>query len=173
VRFDVEVGGEVWQVALESATSGRFKVSVNDPQTPDGRRRLLELDASQADGRISIVYLDDGRQVRAVLTRTPEGGWIVGLPHVDVPVRLGGGSAGPRVGKAGAGARRVTAPMPGRVVRVLVAAGDPVEARQPLVVIEAMKMENELRAPAAGRVAEVLVAAGQLVEAGRMLVLLE
>ena len=63
--------------------------------------------------------------------------------------------------------------MPGRVVRVLVAKGDEVAARQAVVVVEAMKMENELRAARAGRVKDVLVAAGSLVEAGRVLVVIE
>jgi biotin carboxyl carrier protein len=63
--------------------------------------------------------------------------------------------------------------MPGRVVRVLVAAGDQVEARQPLVVVEAMKMENELRAPRAGRIKQVAVAPGLSVDAGAVLVLIE
>ena len=63
--------------------------------------------------------------------------------------------------------------MPGRVVRVLVKPGDNVAARQGLVVVEAMKMENELTAPRAGRVKEVAVAEGQSVEAGRLLVIVE
>jgi len=56
---------------------------------------------------------------------------------------------------------------------VLVAAGDVVEARQPIVVVEAMKMENELRSPKAGRVKDVGVTAGASVEAGRVLVVVE
>jgi biotin carboxyl carrier protein len=63
--------------------------------------------------------------------------------------------------------------MPGKVVRVLVAPGDTVEARQGLVVVEAMKMENELRASGAGRVREVFVREGQSVEAGAALVIVE
>jgi biotin carboxyl carrier protein len=63
--------------------------------------------------------------------------------------------------------------MPGRVVRVLVQAGDEVTARQGVVVVEAMKMENELRSPKAGRVKEVAVAAGTSVEAGRTLLVIE
>ena len=59
--------------------------------------------------------------------------------------------------------------MPGRVVRVLVAAGADVAAGQGLVVVEAMKMENELRAPRAGRVAEVAVREGEAVDAGALL----
>jgi biotin carboxyl carrier protein len=67
------------------------------------------------------------------------------------------------------GERPIVAPMPGRVVKVLVSAGEPVRARQPLVVVEAMKMENELRAPHAGTVTRVAVAAGSPVEAGQVL----
>jgi biotin carboxyl carrier protein len=55
--------------------------------------------------------------------------------------------------------------MPGRVAKLLVTAGDEVKAGQPLVVLEAMKMENELRSPKDGKVAEVLVREGQAVEA--------
>jgi biotin carboxyl carrier protein len=59
------------------------------------------------------------------------------------------------------------------VVRVLVTAGDEVAARQPVVVVEAMKMENELRAPKPGRVKEVTVAPGMSVDAGKVLVVIE
>jgi pyruvate carboxylase subunit B len=71
-------------------------------------------------------------------------------------------------GRAGAarGQQVVRAPMPGLVVRVEVGEGDPVRQGQGVVVLEAMKMENELTAPAAGTVAAVLVAPGQPVEKG-------
>ena len=63
--------------------------------------------------------------------------------------------------------------MPGRIVRLLVARGDEVAARQPIVVVEAMKMENELRSPKTGRVKEIAVAAGESVDAGRVLAVIE
>jgi pyruvate carboxylase subunit B len=63
--------------------------------------------------------------------------------------------------------------MPGKVVRVLVNAGDLVKTRQGLVVVEAMKMENELRAARDGRVREVFVVEGQSVEAGASLVVVD
>ena len=69
----------------------------------------------------------------------------------------------------GAGPQRVVSPMPGKIVRVLVKAGDQVIAKQGLVVVEAMKMENELRAARAGRVRELSVAEGQSVDAGTVL----
>jgi biotin carboxyl carrier protein len=67
----------------------------------------------------------------------------------------------------------VLAPMAGRIARVLVKAGDAVTARQGLVVVEAMKMENELRAPRAGIVTDVRAAEGALVEANAVLVIIE
>jgi biotin carboxyl carrier protein len=83
-----------------------------------------------------------------------------------------------RQNKAGAGAattgqQRVVSPMPGKVVRVLVKPGDEVKARQGLVVVEAMKMENELRAARDGRVRDVAVAEGQSVDAGTVLLVVE
>ena len=67
----------------------------------------------------------------------------------------------------------VVAPMPGLIVRVNVAVGDEVQAGQGLVVMEAMKMENELRATAAGRVKSITAAPGTAVEKGTVLVELE
>ena len=67
----------------------------------------------------------------------------------------------------------ILAPMPGLIVRVNVAVGDRVEAGQGIVVMEAMKMENELRAAAAGAVRSVEVAPGTAVEKGALLVALE
>jgi biotin carboxyl carrier protein len=66
----------------------------------------------------------------------------------------------------------IVAPMPGRIVKVLVKPHETVAARQPLVVVEAMKMENELRAPRGGVVTEVRVSEGASVEANTVLVVL-
>ena len=96
-------------------------------------------------------------------------------PHVDVRVTVDGRRfrGDPLDASRSANESGVAAPMPGRVVRVLVKPGDEVTARQGLVIIEAMKMENELAAPRDGRVSEVLVSEGQSVEAGRLLVRLD
>ena len=71
------------------------------------------------------------------------------------------------------GREEILSVMPGKVVRVLVAAGDAVDVGSALVVVEAMKMENEIAAPRAGTVVEVAVEAGQTVETGARLVVLE
>jgi len=74
---------------------------------------------------------------------------------------------------AGHGPQRVVAPMPGRIAKVLVKVGDAVAAGQGLVVVEAMKMENELRSPRAGTVTEVPAVEGALVKANAVLVVFE
>jgi biotin carboxyl carrier protein len=63
--------------------------------------------------------------------------------------------------------------MPGRVVRVLVAVGDHVTAKQAVIVVEAMKMENELRTPREGVVKEILVTPGATVESGAVLIVVD
>jgi biotin carboxyl carrier protein len=67
------------------------------------------------------------------------------------------------------GRQQVTAPMPGKVVRVLVQAGDKVETGQGLLVVEAMKMQNEIRSPKNGTVERLLIQEGQPVNAGEVL----
>jgi biotin carboxyl carrier protein len=77
----------------------------------------------------------------------------------------------------GAGARaagsQLKAPMPGRVVKVLIKVGERVERGAPIVIVEAMKMENEMHAPASGTVQKVHVVEGATVDAGQLLVELE
>jgi biotin carboxyl carrier protein len=67
----------------------------------------------------------------------------------------------------------IHAPMPGRILRVLVAVGERVTAQQAVIIVEAMKMENELRSPKDGVVKEVAVTAGAAVDAGTVLVVIE
>jgi acetyl/propionyl-CoA carboxylase alpha subunit len=74
---------------------------------------------------------------------------------------------------ASAGQQVIKAPMPGRIVRVLVAPGEQVAAHQGVVVIEAMKMQNELKAARAGTIAEIKTEAGATVAAGEVLLLIE
>ena len=67
------------------------------------------------------------------------------------------------------GRQQITAPMPGKVVRLLVKAGDAVDAGQGLLVVEAMKMQNEIRSPKNGTVERILVTEGQAVNASEVL----
>jgi biotin carboxyl carrier protein len=71
------------------------------------------------------------------------------------------------------GRQQIVAPMPGKVVRLLVAVGDKVEAGQGLLVVEAMKMQNEIRSPKSGKVERLLAKEGQSVNAGEPLAWVE
>ena len=114
-----------------------------------------------------LALIVDGRPCRALVARTRE----------RVLVGLGGrvwsfetGAAGRAGGEAGKRSGIVAAPMPGKIVAVLVAAGDRVEAGQPLVVLEAMKMESTLVAEVSGTVTRVATALGSTVDGGAVLV---
>ena len=136
--------------------------------------RTLAASVVERGGRWSLLI---GRRSHDVAIERRAGGER--LVHVDgrpVPLTViegGGRGALGRRGGSGTAARQVTAPMPGRIVKVLVNPGEVVAERQGLVVVEAMKMENELRAPRAGTVTEVRVREGGSVEAHAVLVVLE
>ena len=77
-------------------------------------------------------------------------------------------------GGAAAGGKAVLlAPMPGKVVRIMCAIGDEVEANQSLLVVEAMKMQNEVQTPKAGKIVELKVAEGQTVNVGETMIVVE
>jgi pyruvate carboxylase subunit B len=100
----------------------------------------------------------------------------VTVDNVSTPLKLTSarakvaGRAAPAVK---VGPASVQSPMPGKVVKVLVAVGDEVKAGQGVVVVEAMKMENELKAPKDGKVKAISVKEGQPVEAGQTLATLD
>lgn len=125
-------------------------------------------------GRLSLRLSDGSMHDLVVETEATPGHRLVHVQGIRVPTVVS--TRVRRVASAtgsGTGPLRVIAPMPGKVVRVPVGPGDQVDARQPVVVIEAMKMENALSAGRAGTVREVLVQEGMSVEAGRPLVVLE
>lgn len=145
--------------------------------TVDGQ--VFQVDARRvgAHGLSLVIEGEDGGRRSVDTTVTPErrGGYAVALDGQTVsavPVsrfgRRGGDAA-----SGGGGPQQVTAPMPGKVVRVLVSPGDAVVPKQGLVVVEAMKMENELKATRAGTVKAVRAVEGQSVEAGALLVTVE
>jgi biotin carboxyl carrier protein len=118
------------------------------------------------------------RSLEIAIEGEPSSGLLVHVNGRVVAVAVAGlaGRAGRRSRAAGAdagsGPQQVVAPMPGRVIKVLVNAGDVVAAGQALVVVEAMKMENELRSQRAGTVIEVRAPEGALVEARAVLVVI-
>ena len=139
----------------------------------DGREVAAEM--RELPGTPLRHLLVDGISLPLVATQTEPGVWDL---HVDsvrhraevVDERTRAIRAMTGQGAAPKGPAAIRAPMPGLVTRIEVAAGDSVRAGQGVVVIEAMKMENELRADADGIVEQVLVAPGQAVEKGAVLV---
>jgi len=165
VQYEIEIGGKVRQVVVHRS-DGTFLVAV------DGTEQAV--DAVRVDAHTWSLLLD-GRSVEATIASSgPAGSFAVDVDATTVSASLNGRRRWGRRedGASRSGPQRVVAPMPGKVLRVLAKPGDRVTARQPLVVIEAMKMENELRAPADGRVVEVHAVEGQSVDAGALLVVL-
>lgn len=118
----------------------------------------------------ALLEIPSGRCVDAAVLASPAADqWLVQLPGVDLDVFVNGRRHAAGHAGAGGGEQRLVAPMPGRVLRVLVEAGQTVVSGQSLVVIEAMKMENALTALRDGVVHEIAVAEGTSVETGRLL----
>jgi biotin carboxyl carrier protein len=172
MKFQFDIADRERTVEVQRQADG-FLVSV------DGTPRRVDAVRVGASTWSMLVHDAQGRPSSVEAVVLPQNGdgslqVYVGGRCVEVELRGGlGRSSREHAGASGAGPQRVTAPMPGKVVRVLVKAGDEVQPRQGLVVVEAMKMENELRAARAGRVRDVFVTEGQSVEAGTALMVVE
>lgn len=175
MKFELEVGGRFRSVELKRQTHG-YEVIV------DGRSRWVDA-VHVAGSAWSLLVREPGepnsRSVdAAVIRRAASASFDVHINgfHFEVRPSPGLGRTARGAGahaSSGHGPQRITSPMPGKVVRVLVKAGDAVADRQALCVVEAMKMENELRAGRDGRVKDVLVSEGQSVEAGAPMIVIE
>jgi biotin carboxyl carrier protein len=149
--FAVEVDGRTWQVDL--ARSGPHSLSL-----------IVDNGRGHESADVTIAPGPSPDQLTVHVGPIPIAMTLNGRRHRRTAGDGAGSSSGPQ---------RVTAPMPGKVVRVLVKPGDLVAARQPLVVVEAMKMENELRAARAGTVTDVQAREHLSVEAGALLVVIQ
>jgi biotin carboxyl carrier protein len=167
-RYSITVAGRARDVEVEELDGGQWRVSV------DGRERRLDVRWPAAG---MVGWLDGSGVVQAsvdgALPRP-----TVGLRRQSVPVEVVDGRLAALAGVVkdrarAAGPTTVRAPIPGRVARLLVKVGEAVTAGKGMVVLEAMKMENELRAPRDGVVKELGCAEGAAVESGQALVTLE
>ncbi|MDQ3171083.1 MAG: hypothetical protein M3Q55_13180 [Acidobacteriota bacterium] len=164
--FEIEAAGRLHAVAVDvdRGRDGHLTVTIDGVPAAVDIRRTAGGYSLVLDGHVVEVAITDG---------DTRGELVVHLPAVSVPVSIDASRRRGKTARHADGEQRITAPMPGRIVRVLAKVGDDVELRQPVIVIEAMKMENELRAPKAGRVKEVAVETGASVVAGRLLVVIE
>jgi len=175
VTIDLMAGGRAYRVTVDPDGSGESGVVTIglQPVDDDAPARVRRARVERTAHGVLLTDLADGRPIDAGVATDGPGRWLVQLPESAVVVSLDGKRRQGAGRSSGAGGERVVAPMPGRILRVLVAVGDTVEAGSPLVVIEAMKMENALSATRAGTVREVAVTEGLSVEAGRLLVQVE
>ena len=202
MTFEIDVAGRTRTISVEQigGRAGRYQVAVDGhPHVVDavrigefGLSLLIDVEPTKkgtatfsgavGDEKVAVPFFDAENvavpaardvQVTPGMTR---GELLVTLDGRSVTVTVNErrtGRASTQAGAQAAGEHTVVAPMPGRVLRILVSPGDHVAARQGVIVVEAMKMENELLSPRAGRVKDVSVIAGTLVDAGRILVVIE
>jgi biotin carboxyl carrier protein len=160
MKLDLTVNGADDQIEiLAPAPECRFRLG--------GEERSAQVEIAEPN-----VYsvLMDGRSYDARVEEVP-GGLVVVIDgfRFEVDVRDPRRFSRKASGRRGEGVQTILAPMPGKVVRVLVSAGEAVEAGQGLLVVEAMKMQNEMKAGRAGTVLSVSTKEGATVTAGEVL----
>jgi biotin carboxyl carrier protein len=173
------LGNELLEVTLTAQGDGRWSALVVRGIGEGRSARTIALDARRlGDAHWLARLVDDGGAMHDVRLEREAGdgsGRVArfGAAHVTMDWIDPFVSAGNGKGGHHAGPRKIASPMPGRVVSIPVAVGDSVEEGQPVVVVEAMKMANELRSPVAGRVKSIHAKPGDKVEAGAALVVVE
>jgi 3-methylcrotonyl-CoA carboxylase alpha subunit len=160
MRFTWRDGDRTREVEVSPLGNGRYRLDVDGAPLEVTAERL-------GDGRWRLV--DGAKTVVAEVTAVGERRFVR-LGTLDFVLDR---EAGGRRRKAAGHGGGLEAPMPGLVTRVLVAPGDEVKKNQPLMALEAMKMEHVIRAPRDGRIARVSAARGEMVQGGVALIELE
>jgi biotin carboxyl carrier protein len=163
MKYRVEHKGKQHEVDVELTSAGYVV------RGADGEAQLIRIEQRSDGSRLAITPWGELDLVRA---RRASELWadVAGRRLSATVERVRAAGAG---GAAGASAGAVRAPMPGKLLAVRVKVGDSVHAGQPLAVIEAMKMENEIVAPLGGVVRTVVVTAPATVEKGALLIEVE
>jgi biotin carboxyl carrier protein len=163
--YEVSVNGKPHRLELERS-DGRWRCTVDGKAVP--------LDAGLARPDVLSVLID-GKAFEIKRERTASDMHLwVGSARYEVELRDPRSLRERRgAGLGEQGARKLLAPMPGKVVRVLAPEKTEVEAGQGVIVVEAMKMQNEIKSPKKGRVQKILAAEGAAVNAGDVLAIVE
>jgi biotin carboxyl carrier protein len=185
VQYDVAVNGRIRRVVV-TRSGNEFLVTIDD--------RARRVNAFRIDAQTLSLLVGEPRDAHGAPTEQPGdvhglsrsyevavatepgGSQVVQIGATSLLVALDGRLRSDRLSSEGAtdsAEQRIVAPMSGTVVRVLVAKGEAVRSGQPTVVVEAMKMENELRASRDGTVVDIWAREGLSVDAGAMLVLIQ
>ncbi len=159
--YEVTIAEKVYRVELVR-TEQEWKCKL------DGRELPLDVVSAQ-DGMLSLLLQGKSYEVKQE-TVGAESNMVVGQERFSASVRDPRSfRSRRRAGASEQGVMKIKAPMPGKVVRILAPVGSQVETGQSVVVIEAMKMQNELKAPKTGVVKKINVEEGAAVEAGQAL----
>jgi biotin carboxyl carrier protein len=162
MKFDVQISGKTRTVELER-NADRWRISLEG--------QPIDADAIEIAPNIFSILLN-GKSYEIRVTPSPDGTLTLQTGRHEFTAEVLDPRAwrGRRHGAVEAeGRQQIVAPMPGKVIRLLVQAGDTVEAGQGLLVVEAMKMQNEIRSPKRGTVERLLAQEGQPVNAGEVL----
>ena len=162
MKFEIRIDARTRIVELERE-AGPWRISL------DGKN--VEADAIEIAPNIFSILLN-GESHEFRITPTPAGSLMLQNGHQEFTAEV----LDPRAWRGrrhsaleAEGRQQILAPMPGKVVRLLIQAGEKVQAGQGLLVVEAMKMQNEIRSPKSGTVERLLVKEGQPVNAGEVL----
>lgn len=160
MKYGATIQGETVEVDLNRRPSNVVEAQIG------GNRYVLEARAVQP----GLYWLNwDNRSIEVVVTEK-NGGYLVMVGGRQIMVELGDLRTALRQAHQGqTGSAQIRAPMPGKVIRVLVKEGDAVQANQGILVMEAMKMQNEIKSPKSGIVKKVGVRAGSAVNSGDLL----
>jgi biotin carboxyl carrier protein len=173
VKYHAVIAGQERLLEV-SAKGSHFLIAIYPGADASGEPQKLEIDAVHLHG-LAVSILAKGKSYACDLEPGQDGKVSVRVNHTAHALEMLD-ERKLRMRKAGGkfsldGPQRIDAPMPGKVVRVLVKKGDTVTEGQGLVVVEAMKMENELKSPKAGVVSDLFAVEGAAVENGAKLVI--
>lgn len=172
MKFEIEVCGKKHHLEIHPTATAQMPCAAPSRVTVDGKESTVDAVLTEPgilsllmEGKCYRVIFDARSDGRAVLIGGQRTAYVVQDPR-SLSARRGAGTQAN-------GPQSLRAPMPGRVVRLLASVGDMVAAHQAVLVIEAMKMQNELKAPKAGRIVRIQPEPGATVQAGDVLVVIE
>ena len=165
MQFTAIVDGDAVHGALEYSADATVHANVG------GRQYAIQIVA--AEPNIYWIKLED-RSLEVVVVHSSEGYSVsIGSARFQIEIENARSRLRRTVSRGHDGAAAIKAPMPGKIVRLLATEGAEVHAHQGIVIMEAMKMQNEIKSPKAGTVKRILVAEGAAVNGGDLLATIE